>query len=91
MWKTWTTNPPEGVQWFIASQAMSVSRLSIEIWVSRGSWTACGQPQSTCPSLRLATSSRVGLGSSITSLLAMTSSRDLMPPTLVARCSSETP
>ncbi|MGH3859486.1 hypothetical protein [Actinokineospora sp.] len=48
--------PAVAVQWFIASNAIRVSLLSIADWVTAASCTQCGQPYSTCPSRRVSTS-----------------------------------
>ena len=55
------------LQWFIASQAMRVTRRSMASWAISRSWTQCGQPQTTWPGRSVSRSSASGLGSSSTS------------------------
>ena len=92
MWNTWTTNSPDGVQWFIASHAMRVSRLSMD---ELGQLGILDRVRPTPEHLSVAKACRrrraVGLGSSTTSVVAMISSRERMPATWAARRSSETP
>jgi hypothetical protein len=82
---------PDGVQWFICSQAIKVRCLSIAICVNSGSCTAWGHPHRTCPSRRNSKSGNVGLGSSTMSAPAMTSSRVTTAATIPARWASDTP
>ena len=50
-------------------------------WVITGSWTQCGQPQSTAPGRIASTSACCGLGRSTTSESARISARLANPPT----------
>ena len=67
LWKTCRRNDPSLAQWFIASNAIRVSRRSTACWVMSSFWTQCGQPQRTWPSRISARSSASGLGSKTTS------------------------
>ena len=61
------TKSPLSLQWFIASQAMRVSRRSMASWAISRSCTQCGQPQTTWPGRSVSRSSASGLGSRSTS------------------------
>ncbi len=82
---------PSAVQWFIASKAISVSSPVDGQLGQLGSWTQCGQPQSTWPGRIAATSSCWGLGSTTTSEPARISSRDAKPATWRPARASERP
>ena len=82
---------PSRVQWFIASNAISVTRRSMASWAIPRSCTQCGQPQTTWPGRSVSRSAASGLGSSITSHWAKSSSRERRPPTSGAISSSEEP
>ena len=58
---------PSRLQWCISSQAISVSRRSMAIWVISSSCTQCIHPQSTAPSGSSSRSAGIGFGISNTS------------------------
>lgn len=81
LWRTWRLKSPRRVQWFMASNAMRVSRRSIAVCVICASCTQWGHPHRTRPSGIAVTSAACGLGSSRMSAEAITSARSATRPT----------